>query len=73
MKVDRANQFVVSRAVVFCEIVSQISFPRAPLDLKLALESVEAHVDGFGSILFDCVVEDTIGRAVVGSDRGRGC
>ena len=36
------------------------------------LEPVEAHVNGFGLILFDGVVEDTIGRAVVGSDRGRG-
>ena len=52
MKVDRANQFVVKRAVVFCEIVSQISFSRGAIDLKLALgnavsEPVEVHVDGF--------------------------
>ena len=45
--------------------------------MKLALgnavsDPVEAHVDDFGSILFDGVVEDTIGCAVVGSDRGRG-
>ena len=35
-------------------------------------EPVEAHANGFGSILLDGVVEDTIGSAVVGSDRGRG-
>ena len=63
--------------MVFSEIVSQISFPWGPIDLKLALgnavlEPVEAHVNGFGSILFDGVVEDTIGRAVVSSDRCRG-
>ena len=77
MKIDRANKFVVSRAVVFCKIVSQISFSWDPIDLELALgtvvlEPVEAHVDGFGSVLLDGVVEDTIGSAVVGLDRGRG-
>ena len=45
--------------------------------MKLALgkavsEPVETYVDGFGSILFDGVVEDTICRAVVCSDSGRG-
>ena len=74
MKIDRANQFVMSRAVVFCEIVSQINFSWGPIDLKFALgdvvsEPVEAHVDGFGSVLFGVVVEDAVGRAVVDSDR----
>ena len=76
MKIDRSNKFVVSRAVVFCEIVSQICFSRGPIDLELALgnavaEPVEAYVNGIGSILFDGVVEDTVGSAVVGSDWGR--
>ena len=52
MKVDRANQFVESRAVVFGEIVSQISFSWGPIDLELVLgctvaELVETHADGF--------------------------
>ena len=77
MKIDRANKFVVSRAVVYCEIVSQICFSFGPIDLELALgnavsEPVEAHVDGFGSVLLDGVVENTIDGAVVSSDRGRG-
>ena len=77
MKVDRANKFVVSLAGAFCEIVSsQISLSWGPIDLELALgdavaEPVKAHVNGFGSILLDGVVEDTIGSAVVGLDRGR--
>ena len=77
MKIDRANKFMVSRAVVFCEIVSQISFPQGPIDLESTLlgnavsEPVEAHVNDFESVLLDGVVEDTIGGAVVGSDRGR--
>ena len=55
----------------------QISFSRGTIDLELALgnavaEPVEAHVDGFGLVLIDGVVEDTIGGAVFGSDRGRG-
>ena len=38
----------------------------------MVLEPVEAHIDGFGSVLFNVVVEDTIGSAVVGSERYRG-
>ena len=71
------NKFVVSRAVVFCEVISQISFSWGPVDLELVLDGavvkpVEAHVNGFGSVLLGFVVKGTICSAVVGLNRGRG-
>ena len=43
------------------------------MDVELLLvdavsKPVEAHVDGFGSILSDCRVHDAVGSAVVCSD-----
>jgi len=54
-------------------VVSTVSSTRLPVDTKLALadtiaDPVEAHVNGFGSTLFDGVVDDAFGGGVVGHD-----
>ena len=45
------------------------------MDVELLLvdavsKPVEAHIDGFGSVLSDSRVHDAVGSAVVGSNRG---
>ena len=47
--------------MVLSEIVGAINFCFSPVHMKLVLayavtNPVEAHVDGFGSFLLDCVV-----------------
>ena len=54
-------------------VVGEVATARLPLDDELAvldaiLEPVETHVDGLGALLFDSVVEDASGDAVVSCD-----
>ena len=61
--------------VVLALVVGKIGGSRLPVHFELALfgsvlDPIEAHIDGFGSLLFDCVISDVRGSAVVGLDRG---
>ena len=43
--------------MVFCRVVTKVNGARGPVDMELSLvdavsEPVEAHVNGFGSVLF---------------------
>ena len=49
------------RRVMFCVIVGQIGYAWLPVDEELAAagvvpDPVEAHVNGFGALLFDGVI-----------------
>ena len=62
------------RKVMLGKIIGTIATAFTPIDLKLALansiaDPVEPHVNGLGSFLFDRVVGDTGGGAVISSDR----
>ena len=55
--------------------VRQVVLSRFPIDMEMALsgpvaEPVEAHVHCLGSLLFDCVIDDPLGRTVVSLERG---
>ena len=63
MEVDRSHVHVVCRGVMLGEVVSQVSGSWLPVNVELALfhsvfEPIEAHVNGFGSFLFDGISED---------------
>jgi hypothetical protein len=63
--------------VVFGGIVGKIELAFDPADLKLVLadtvtDPVEAHVNCFGSFLFDRVVGKARGSTIVGDDRRGG-
>ena len=58
------------------EVVGLVEMAWFPVDKELALadavaELVELHVNGFGSFLFDGVINDAGGGVVVGLERGR--
>ena len=49
------------RRVMFCVIVGKVGYAWLPVDKELAAagavaDPVEAHVDGFGALLFDGVI-----------------
>ena len=57
-------------------VVSKVLVTGFPMDNELALantvaDTVKAHVNGFGSLLFNGVVDDTFGGGVVSLDGGR--
>ena len=57
------------------EVVSQIVLTFFPKYFKLVLANmvsypVETHVNGFGALLFDCVVYNAVGCSIVCLDRG---
>ena len=59
--------------MVFGEAIGMIGVTGGPVDVEVALadavvDPAEAHVDGFGSFLFDGVVGDAVGSAVVCGD-----
>jgi hypothetical protein len=63
--------------MVFREIVRAVVTAFFPTNYKLALadtvaDPAKAHVNGFGSFLFDSVIGDTGGGAVVRLDWGGG-
>ena len=70
MNINRSDLTMVGSAVVFCRVVAKVDGTRGPVDVELSMvdsvaEPVEAHVNGFGSVLFDGGVHDTIRGAVV--------
>ena len=55
------------------EVISKVVGPSLPMDDKLVLgdavaDPIEAHVDSFGSALFDGVVGYALGTFIVGDD-----
>ena len=61
VKVLGAHALVMGCGMMFCEVVCKIFTSRSPKDMKLVLVNaiaypVEAHVNGFGALLFDVVV-----------------
>ena len=58
MQICILHEAVMIRQVMFCVIVGQIGFAFFPVDKKLTAagavaDPVEAHVYGFGALLFD--------------------
>ena len=63
--------------VVFRKIISPVFISWLPENFELALlhsilKPIESHINSFCTFLFDGFVEETVGCAVVGLDRGRG-
>ena len=61
---------------MFGEIIRLVEDSFFPIDVELLLadsvtDPVKTHVDSFGAFLFDSVVGDAGGSAVVGLERGR--
>ena len=73
MEIDRAHLLVVSGCKVFGKVVNIVVGTMVPVDAELALadtiaDPVEAHVNGFGAALFDCVIDDSFSHLVVSFD-----
>ena len=70
MQVGRSHDMVMVRRVVLGEIVTKVSVAGFPINKKLTLpgavlDSIEAHIDGFGSfLLYDAICETFRGRFV---------
>jgi hypothetical protein len=67
-----ANYLMVRRRMVLREIISTVETAFFPINNKLALantitNSIKWHVNGFGSFLFDGVIGNAGGGAVVRS------
>ena len=76
IQVGGPDGLVMVRGMVFGDVISAILFAGFPVDKKLALantiaDPVEAHVNCLGSLLFNCIVDNASGSAVVGLERGR--
>ena len=72
-KVTGPHHAVMSGRVMFSEVVSQIVSAAAPVDKELVFgdavfDPVEAHVNGFGTTLFDSVVGDAGSAGIVSLD-----
>ena len=66
----RADLDMMRRCMVFGEIVSQVDATTTPINEKLTLTNaianpIKTHVDGFGAALFDGVVGEVTGGAVI--------
>jgi hypothetical protein len=75
-KVSRAHDDMMFGMMMLCEIAGGVSRSAPPIDMVLFLlnavaNPIEAHIHGFGSLLFDGFVGDTTGGAVAGNHRSR--
>jgi len=73
MEADWTHLAVVGGWMMFCEVIPFVVFARFPINLELPLSNaivhpVKAHVNGFGSILFRSVIDDSFCTSVVGLD-----
>ena len=71
VKVFWSDSTMVCSRVVLGRVVGQIVFTWFLEDIELSLDSsvfepIEAHVDGFGTFLFNSSCEDTTGSKIVG-------
>ena len=76
MKINRSHCSVVGGWEVFGEIVCEVVLSFFPVDVELSLANsvsypVESHINGLGSFLLDCVIDDAFCTGVVCLDRGR--
>ena len=76
MNIDRPKSAMVGSAVVLGRVVGKIYGAGGPVDVELSLvgavsEPVEPHIDGFGAVLFDGRVDDSVCSAVVGAEGRR--
>ena len=65
------HELMVLGSMMFGEVISAIDFGFAPINVILALldstaDPIKSHVDGFGPVLFDCVIGETSCHGVVG-------
>jgi hypothetical protein len=63
--------------MVFCKVIRVVETAFFPTNDKLALANmimnpIKVHVDGFGSFLFDSIICNARGGAVVSLDGGGG-
>jgi hypothetical protein len=68
---------VVPRRMVLGEIICKVEFTRGPDEVELALldyvfHSPVAHVERLGKLLAHFGIEDAVGSAVAGFERGSG-
>ena len=73
MEVDRADTTMVGASVVLGWVVAQVCGSWCPTELELVLvdsifNPVEAHVNGFGTFLFEIAVDDAVCGAIVSCD-----
>ena len=76
VQVGRSYNVVMGSILVLDEVVTEVSAAGFPINEKLALPSavldpIEAHVDEFGSFLFDCSVGEAFRGRVVNADLSR--
>jgi len=70
MEVDGMHLAVVGSGVMFCEGIPFVVFSGFPINSELPLSNVVAdpvklHVNGFGSFLFYCVIDDFLCTSIV--------
>jgi hypothetical protein len=75
-KVSRAHGDMMFGMIMLCKRVGAVSRSAPPIDMVLFLPNavanpIEAHIHGFGSLLFDGFVGDATGGAVVDNHRSR--
>ena len=73
MEVDGAHSAVVGGGMMFGEVVAVVVFAWGPKDLELALadtvaDPIEAHVNCFGALLLDGVIDNSLSAGVVRLD-----
>jgi hypothetical protein len=66
MEEEWSHGSVVGSCVMFGVVISAVDLPCFPKDMELTLaysvsNPVEAHVNGAGSALFRCFIEDALG------------
>lgn len=71
--IDLAHFPMMGRRMVLREVVGQVVGAFLPVDAEVALadsvaDPIKAHVYGFGSTLFDFVVDDAFGNGIVSLD-----
>lgn len=77
IEIDGSALHVVFRRMVLAVIISKVSGAWLPVDVVLALinsilKPIESHVDGFGSFLFDGIINDSFSCLIVCAERGAG-
>ena len=70
IQVSGPHTFVMSRGVMFCEIIGKVQLAGCPeygvlVLVNAILKPIEAHVNGFGSALFDSVAENALSALIV--------
>ena len=69
-QVSGPHTFVVSRWVMFCEVIGKVQLAGCPeygvlVLVNAILKPIEAYANGFGSVLFDSVAENALSALIV--------